>query len=99
MFSPIIVIESFLIIPDFSWAISWGVSPSKSVWSIDSHSLLGLKLSKPFYVKKIKLTSFLGINNLLNEQYFDNIRLNAFGKRYYEPAPDRNFYLGADISF
>ena len=50
-------------------------------------------------IKKIKLTSFLGINNLLNERYFDNIRLNAFGKRYYEPAPDRNIYLGADISF
>ena len=61
---------------------------------IDSHSLLSFKLSKPFYIKKIKLTSFLGINNLLNEKYFDNIRLNAFGKRYYEPAPGRNFYLG-----
>ena len=67
---------------------------------IDPHSLLSFKLSKPFYIKKIKLTSFLGINNLLNEKYFDNIRLNAFGKRYYEPAPGRNFYLGlsADLS-
>ena len=67
---------------------------------IDPHSLLSFKLSKPFYIKKIKLTSFLGINNLLNEKYFDNIRLNAFGKRYYEPAPDRNFYLGlsADLA-
>ena len=66
---------------------------------INSHSLLGIKVSKPFTIKKIKLTSFLGINNLLNEKYFDNIRLNAFGSRYYEPAPDRNFYLGANISF
>jgi iron complex outermembrane receptor protein len=66
---------------------------------IDSHSLLGIRLSKPFNINKLKLTSFLGINNLLNARYFDNIRLNAFGKRYYEPAPDRNIYLGADISF
>jgi len=66
---------------------------------IDSHSLLGIRFSKPFNINKIKLTSFLGINNLLNERYFDNIKLNAFGKRYYEPAPDRNIYLGADISF
>jgi len=66
---------------------------------INSHSLLGIKASKPFTIKKIKLTSFLGINNLLNEKYFDNIRLNAFGNRYYETAPDRNFYLGANISF
>ena len=66
---------------------------------IESHSLLSLKISKPFYVKRIKLNSFIGVNNILNEKYFDNIRLNAFGKRYYEPAPDRNIYLGADISF
>jgi iron complex outermembrane receptor protein len=34
-----------------------------------------------------------GINNLLNNKYYDNIRLNAFGSRYYEPAPPRNFYI------
>jgi len=66
---------------------------------IESHSLLSFKISKPFYVKRVKLNSFIGVNNILNEKYFDNIRLNAFGKRYYEPAPDRNIYLGADISF
>jgi len=39
-----------------------------------------------------------GINNLLNATYFDNIRLNAFGGRYYEPAPGRNFYLGLQFN-
>jgi iron complex outermembrane receptor protein len=39
-----------------------------------------------------------GINNLLNTTYYDNIRLNAFGARFYEPAPGRNFYLGFQIS-
>ena len=34
-----------------------------------------------------------GINNLLNKRYYDNIRLNAFGSRHYEPAPPRNFYI------
>ena len=34
-----------------------------------------------------------GINNLLNKRYYDNIRLNSFGSRYYEPAPPRNFYI------
>ena len=34
-----------------------------------------------------------GINNLLNTKYYDNIRLNAFGSRYYEPAPGRNLYV------
>lgn len=40
---------------------------------------------------------FGGINNLLNTKYYDNIRLNAFGGRYYEPAPERNFYVGVAL--
>ena len=42
---------------------------------------------------------FGGINNLLNTTYYDNIRLNAFGGRFYEPAPGRNFYLGTRLNF
>jgi iron complex outermembrane receptor protein len=41
----------------------------------------------------------LGVNNAFNQEYFDNIRINAFGKRYYEPAPKRNFYFGINFSF
>ena len=32
-----------------------------------------------------------------NVKYFDNIRLNAFGGRFYEPAPGRNAYFGINI--
>ena len=41
---------------------------------------------------------FGGINNLFNTIYYDNIRLNAFGGRFYEPAPGRNFYLGLSLN-
>jgi len=30
----------------------------------------------------------------LEKLTFDNIRINAFGSRYYEPAPGLNFMLG-----
>jgi iron complex outermembrane recepter protein len=33
----------------------------------------------------------------LNITYYDNIRLNAFGGRFYEPAPGRNFYFGLSL--
>ena len=32
----------------------------------------------------------LDIINLTNVEYYDNIRINAFGGRYYEPAPKRH---------
>ncbi len=37
---------------------------------------------------------YLGINNLFDESYFANIRINAFGGRYYEAAAGRHAYAG-----
>lgn len=42
---------------------------------------------------------FAGVGNLLDEQYMGNIRLNAAFGRYYEPAPERNAYLGVAITY
>ena len=42
---------------------------------------------------------FLGLNNLFNERYNSNIRINAFGARYFEPAPERNVYAGINVRF
>ena len=40
---------------------------------------------------------FVGIQNLTDARYSDNLRLNAFGNRFYEPAPGRSFYGGLRI--
>jgi iron complex outermembrane receptor protein len=45
------------------------------------------------------LQPYIGINNLFNEHYNSNIRINAFGGRYYEPAPERNVYAGIVIRY
>jgi iron complex outermembrane receptor protein len=63
---------------------------------ISSYNLINFKYSKEIF-KKSEI--FIGINNAFNQEYFDNIRINAFGKRYYEPAPKRNFYFGTNLSF
>lgn len=38
------------------------------------------------------------IQNLTNTRYFDNIRINAFGKRYYEPTAGRQLFLKLHFS-
>ena len=40
----------------------------------------------------------LGINNITNAHFFDNIRINAFGGRYYEPAATRQAFIQVIIS-
>jgi len=37
---------------------------------------------------------FIGANNILDQTYNDNIRINAFGGRYFEPAAGVNIYGG-----
>ena len=63
---------------------------------ISSYNLLNIKYSKEVFSNS---EIFLGVYNTFNQEYFDNIRINAFGKRYYEPAPKRNFYFGINFSF
>jgi len=43
------------------------------------------------------LEPFVGVNNLLDEDYFGNVRINAAFGRYYEPAPARNLYAGLEL--
>ena len=63
---------------------------------VSSYNIFNVKYSKEIF----KQSQFsLGVNNLFNEEFYDNIRINAFGKRYYEPAPKRNFYFGINFSF
>lgn len=45
----------------------------------------------------MEISPFIGINNIFDKEYFTNIRLNAFGGRYYEPAPEINVYAGISI--
>lgn len=40
---------------------------------------------------------FLGLNNLLNQNYVGTTRLNALGGRFYEPAPTFNVYGGLSV--
>lgn len=46
---------------------------------------------------RFELAPFLGVNNLFDEEYSGNVRLNALFGRYYEPAPGRNVYAGIEI--
>jgi iron complex outermembrane receptor protein len=41
----------------------------------------------------------IGLNNLFNTIYADNIRINAFGKRFYEPAPPFNLFIALSAGY
>jgi iron complex outermembrane receptor protein len=66
----------------------------------NSYNLLQLKLRWHSPVKiKPAAELFLGADNLLNEKYSLGNDLNAFGGRYYNAAPLRNYFIGLKASF
>jgi iron complex outermembrane receptor protein len=66
---------------------------------VSDYVLLHLNVSQHFSLLNQKATLGVYIQNLTNTSYFDNIRINAFGNRYYEPAAGRNFALKLECFF
>ena len=64
------------------------------VWLI----LGALKTRQEWMVNPAGLPKYFAIENLLSEDYIDNIRINAFGSRFYEPAPKISFMSGLKLN-
>jgi iron complex outermembrane receptor protein len=65
----------------------------------DGYALGNLRMGFEKELDSMTISPFLGINNLFDETYNANIRINAFGGRYYEAAPGRNAYAGISVLF
>ena len=66
---------------------------------VPSYMLSNIAMKNKFIFKGLSLEIVLQIRNLFNKHYFDNIRTNAFGNRFYEPASLRNFIISINTSF
>ena len=63
----------------------------------ESFHLLSARLSYNRKVGNCVLNLFSGAENLLDQQYSLGNDINAFGGRYYNAAPGRNFYVGINL--
>ena len=66
---------------------------------VDSYLVSNLRFGWRGRMGRWLIEPFAGINNIMDETYNSNIRINAFGARYYEPAPVRHYYGGIVIRF
>jgi iron complex outermembrane receptor protein len=65
---------------------------------VNAFNTFNFKIGKEFKLSKSILYPYLIVSNIFNKEYFDNIRINAFGGRYYEPAPKRTIFGGIRIT-
>jgi len=67
---------------------------------VDSYWLVNLRAGDGWRIgADTVLSVYLGVRNLFDEEHYANVRINATGNRYFEPAPDRSVYAGLEVEF
>lgn len=66
---------------------------------IAGYTVANLRVAYRYARGALTWEPYAGVNNLFDKEYFGNIRNNAGFGRYYEPAPERNFYAGLRVSY
>ncbi|HEY8520808.1 MAG TPA: TonB-dependent receptor [Gammaproteobacteria bacterium] len=66
---------------------------------VDDYTLASVRFGYDFDIGNLRVSPFIGVNNLFDETYTANVRLNAFGGRFYEPGPGRNGYAGVTLNY
>ena len=65
----------------------------------DAYTIVNLRLGYRFRKSGWTFSPFFGVNNLFDTDYNANIRINAFGSRFFEPGPGVHFYGGIKFGF
>jgi iron complex outermembrane recepter protein len=65
----------------------------------DKYHLMQAKINWNGTVANKLIQLFAGADNLLNVSYSLGNDLNAFGSRFFNPSPNRNYYAGLGIRF
>jgi len=86
------------VVGDVLYVDSFFANNANSV-SNSSYTVANIRLGYSFEFGGWKVDPFFGLNNVFDEQYNSNVRLNGFGGRLFEPAPGSNVYGGVAIRF
>ncbi len=66
---------------------------------VPDYWLFGMRAGDTVRFGRQSLNFYGSVRNLLDEDYFSNIRINANRGAFYEPAPGRTFYAGLEWVF
>ena len=65
----------------------------------DSYWVSNIRFGHRIRFGNVEIEPFAGVKNLFDRSYDANVRINAFGGRYFEPAADRNFFGGLRLRY
>lgn len=80
----------------FRWRDEYPVNDANTAYDWTAR-VLDLRVSMDRAVGGARVFPFLGVDNALDERYNASVVPNAFGGRYYEPAPGRTLVGGMEV--
>ena len=89
---------------NFQYVGRMPITDANSLYS-DSYKLTNIKIGyKTNLNKKLKLNTFLGVNNIFEEVYASQILINTSGfggsaPRYYYPGNPINYFTGINLNY
>lgn len=66
---------------------------------VGGYALTNLRLACRLPLAGVALSPYLGVDNVFDREYYDNLRINAGFGRYFEPGPGRSVYAGVSATF
>lgn len=64
----------------------------------NAYTLVNLRLGLHLTYQRVAVEPFVGVNNLFNAIYFQNVQINAANGRYFEPARGQFWFGGVKLS-
>jgi iron complex outermembrane receptor protein len=66
---------------------------------VGDYTLTNLRFGYDADLGNFTVSPFVGVNNVADQSYTANVRLNAAAARYFEPGPGRNGYAGVTLDW
>ena len=85
-------------IVDVLWVDRFYTNNDNTAVNMDYY-VANLRFGTKFDIGNVTVSPFMGVNNFTDVKYNGNVRANAFGGRFYEPAPQRNVYGGLTVRY
>jgi len=82
---------------NFQWMDAYPVDDANTV-SNWAHEVVDFRIGLDRTWNGYRIRPVVGIDNVFDERYNASVIPNAFGDRYFEPAPDREFYVGLTVA-
>lgn len=81
---------------NYNYTSSIPLTDANDVYA-NSYNLLQCKLGYVLQLRKFGMDFYIGADNHLNQTYSLGNDLNAFGGRYFNPSPKRNYFFGIKL--